>query len=303
MRYLNPVYKIGLKQSARMKKTVVLLLVYNFLLAGLGLLVFYLTFDREGRMRENIAYSGILTLYCVMAAMEFVMILLIVPASTAGAVAGEREKQTLDILLSTKITPFHIVTCKLAASISMVILLAVSSMPVLAIVFSIGGITLSDMFTFLLLLGVTAVYIGSIGIFFSVCCRKTTMATVCAYLAMLVVVFLLPVLLFFFEFLGAFSNSGFSGLWDVMNSIRGKRTVFLLLNPLISFVSMLHDQAGRGITLMSSIGSEGRLMYFLSSHWFAASMIGQLLVSGGMVALSAWYLKPGRKQIFFWFRK
>ena len=185
----------------------------------------------------------------------------------------------------------------------MVILLAVSSMPVLAIVFSIGGITLSDMFTFLLLLGVTAVYIGSIGIFFSVCCRKTTMATVCAYLAMLVVVFLLPVLLFFFEFLGAFSNSGFSGLWDVMNSIRGKRTVFLLLNPLISFVSMLHDQAGRGITLMSSIGSEGRLMYFLSHHWFAASMIGQLLVSGGMVALSAWYLKPGRKQIFFGFRK
>ncbi len=158
MRYLNPVYKIGLKQSARTKKTVVLLLVYNFLLAGLGLLVFYLTFDREGRMRENIAYSGILTLYCVMAAMEFVMILLIVPASTAGAVAGEREKQTLDILLSTKITPFHIVTGKLAASISMVILLAVSSMPVLAIVFSIGGITLSDMFTFLLLLGVTAGY-------------------------------------------------------------------------------------------------------------------------------------------------
>ena len=135
MRYLNPVYKIGLKQSARTKKTVVLLLVYNFLLAGLGLLVFYLTFDREGRMRENIAYSGILTLYCVMAAMEFVMILLIVPASTAGAVAGEREKQTLDILLSTKITPFHIVTGKLAASISMVILLAVSSMPV-----SYGGL-------------------------------------------------------------------------------------------------------------------------------------------------------------------
>ena len=33
MRYLNPVYKIGLKQSARTKKTVVLLLVYNFLLA------------------------------------------------------------------------------------------------------------------------------------------------------------------------------------------------------------------------------------------------------------------------------
>lgn len=296
MRHLNPVYKIGLKQSARTKKTIVLLLVYNFLLAGLGLLVFYLTFDQGGRVRESVAYSGILTLYSVMAAMEFVMILFIVPASTGGAVAGEREKQTLDILLSTKITPFHIVTGKLAASISMVILLAISSMPTLSIVFSIGGITFSDLFTFLLLLVVTAIYIGSFGIFFSVCCRKTTGATVCAYLAMFVVVFLLPLLLFFFEFLEAFSNRGYWNIRSVMNSISGKRTILLLFNPLISFISILRDQAGRGITLMSSISSEGGVMYFLSQHWFVASMISQALASGLMVAASAWQLKPNRRK-------
>ncbi len=293
MRHLNPVYKIGLKQSARTKKMIMLLLVYNLLLAGLGLVVFYLTFDRAGRVREDVAYSGILTLYSVMAAMEFVMVLFIVPASTAGAVVGEREKQTLDILLSTKITPLHIVVGKLAASISMVILLVVSSMPVLSVVFSIGGIVLSNLFTFLLLLVVTAVYIGSLGIFFSVCCRKTTGATVCAYLAMIVMVFLLPVVLFFFEFLEAFSGVGYWGIRDVMNSISGKRVIFLLFNPLFSFVSMLRDQVGRGITVMNSIGSEGGLQYFLSQHWFAASMLSQLAVSVIMIALAAHYLSPG----------
>lgn len=296
MRHLNPVYKIGLKQSARTKKTVVLLLVYNLLLAGLGLVVFYLTFDRAGRVREDVAYSGILTLYSVMAAMEFVMILFIVPASTAGAVAGEREKQTLDILLSTKITPLHIVTGKLAASISMVILLVISSMPVLSVVFCIGGITVSALFVFLLLLVVTAVYIGSFGIFFSVCCRKTTGATVCAYLAMIVIVLLLPVLLFFFEFLEAFGSFGYIGIRNVMDSIRGKRTLFLLFNPVISFVSMLRDQVGRGISIMSSIGSEGGLFYFLSRHWLAASMVSQLVVSAIMIALSAHHLNPTRRR-------
>ncbi|MDE6873696.1 MAG: ABC transporter permease subunit [Lachnospiraceae bacterium] len=295
MRHLNPVYKIGLKQSARTKKTVVLLLVYNLLLSGLGLVVFYLTFDRAGRVREDVAYSGILTLYSVMAAMEFVMILFIVPASTAGAVAGEREKQTLDILLSTKITPFHIVTGKLAASISMVILLVISSMPVLSVVFCIGGVTVSALFVFLLLLVVTAVYIGSFGIFFSVCCRKTTGATVCAYLAMIIVVILLPGLLFFFEFLEAFGSVGYIGIRNVMNTISGKRTLFLLFNPVISFVSMLRDQVGRGISIMNSIGSEGGLFYFLSRHWFAASMVSQLVVSAIMIALSAHRLNPTRK--------
>lgn len=294
MRHLNPVYKIGLKQSARTKKTITLLLIYNLLLAGLGLVVFYLTFDRAGRVREDVAYSGILTLYSVMAAMEFVMVLFIVPASTAGAIAGEREKQTLDILLSTRITPLHIVVGKLAASISMVILLVISSMPVLSVVFSIGGIVLSNLFAFLLLLGVTAIYIGSIGIFFSVCCRKTTGATVCAYLTMIAVVFLLPVLLFFFEFLEAFSGGGYWGLRDIMGSISGKRTIFLLFNPLFSFVSMLRDQVGRGITIMSSIGSEGSLLYFLSQHWFAASMLSQLVVSAVMTMLSAHFLNPVR---------
>nr|MDE7299229.1 ABC transporter permease subunit [Lachnospiraceae bacterium] len=144
MRYINPVYKKELKQTARMKKTLVLLLAYNLLLASFSLLVFYLTFDHEGRINSNVDYSGILTLYIVMTALEFVMVLLIVPASTAGAVVGEREKQTLDILLSTSVSPLQVIVGKLAASISMVILLAVSSMPVLAMLTRIGGLLIFD---------------------------------------------------------------------------------------------------------------------------------------------------------------
>ena len=51
MHHINPVYKRELKQTARMKKTLVMILVYNLLLACFGLLVFYLMFDRDGGIR------------------------------------------------------------------------------------------------------------------------------------------------------------------------------------------------------------------------------------------------------------
>ncbi len=292
MRHINPVYKRELKQTARMKKTLVMLLVYNLLLACFGLLVFYLMFDRDGRISNRVEYSGILTLYTVMSILEFGMVLLIVPAVTAGAVAGEREKQTLDLLLSTKVSPLQIVIGKLAASISMVILLAVSSFPVLAIVFSIGGITLFDMANFLIFIIVTAIYIGSFGIFFSVCCKRVTVATVCSYSAMIVLVILLPILLYAVEFAEVFREIGYTSFTALSKCISGKRALLLLFNPPVSFISVIKNQAGRGGNVMASIGSEGGVFYFLSNHWDIVSLLCQLLVAIVLIGISAHKLNP-----------
>lgn len=293
MRHLNPVYKRELKQTARTKKTLALLCIYNLLLAGLGLFVLYVTFDNRAVFRKNIEYSGILTLYSVMTGLEFVMVLLIIPSSTAGAIAGEREKQTLDILLSSGISTFQIMTGKLAASISTVILLAISSLPVLSIVFSIGGITLRDMFQFVVLVIVTAIYLGSIGIFFSVCCRKTTSAAVSAYITILALNIFLPILIAFPDMVSSIRS------WDEIFSFEqlgkcfaGGKGALLLFDPLLSFVSLIRDQTGRGVPLMSSIGSEGRLMYFLEQHWFTVSMACQLAAAWGLTALAAHKLNP-----------
>ena len=292
MRHINPVYKRELKQTARMKKTLVMLLVYNLLLACFGLLVFYLMFDRDGRISNRVEYSGILTLYTVMSILEFGMVLLIVPAVTAGAVAGEREKQTLDLLLSTKVSPLQIVIGKLAASISMVILLAVSSLPVLAIVFSIGGITLFDMANFLIFIIVKAIYIGSFGIFFSVCCKRVTVATVCSYSTMIVLVILLPILLYAVEFAEVFREIGYTSFTALSRCISGKRALLLLFNPPVSFISVIKNQAGRGGNVMASIGSEGGVFYFLSKHWDIVSLLCQLLVAIVLIGISAHKLNP-----------
>lgn len=299
MRYINPVYKRELKQAARTKKTLILLLAYNMLLAGFGLIVFYLTFDTAGHIENNIEYSGVLTLYSIMAALEFIMVLLIVPASTSGAVVGEREKQTLDLLLSTKISTRQVVTGKLAASISTMILIAISSLPVLSIVYSIGGITLVDMAWFLILIVVTAVYIGSFGILFSVCCRRQTVATVCSYVVMLFLTLGLPIVLYFMRLMRALQGDGLDSIAELSACFYGERSVWMLLDPVITFVAMTRKQVGKGITLMDSLGSAGEGMYFLAEHWFVISILCQLAMAVIVIGVAAWLLNPvsGRKPV------
>lgn len=291
MKRLNPVYKKELKQMARTRRMLVLLLAYNFLLAGLGLLTFYMAFGSNSGNSYS-GYGGMLTVYEIILAMEFSMILLIVPAATSGAVSGEREKQTLDILLSTGISPYRIITGKLAASISMMLLLIVSSFPVLAVVFSVGGVTLIDMLQSLVMMVVTAIYIGSIGVLFSVVCKKTTIATVCSYIVMPIVGVMMPILLFFSEIANKIGQTGLYYLSEFGECITGKRAILLLLNPLTTLISMTRDQIGKGITMMEAIGSGSDLLGFLADNWFVASSICQLVVSGVIIAVAAAHLKP-----------
>ncbi len=75
----------------------------------------------------------------------------------AGSIAGERERQTLDMLLATKMKPWSIVLGKLESSLSSVLMLAVSSLPVLSIVFIFGGVGILELVGFVVILGVSAI--------------------------------------------------------------------------------------------------------------------------------------------------
>lgn len=72
------------------------------------------------------------------------LMLLIVPAQAAGAIAGERERQTLIPLQVTLLTPRRIVIGKLAASVAFLTLLIVSALPLLAVGYLVGGVGIGD---------------------------------------------------------------------------------------------------------------------------------------------------------------
>jgi len=63
----------------------------------------------------------------------------VVPGLTSGAISGERERQTLDVLLVTPLSPGEIVVSKLLATSAFITLLVVATLPLYILAFSYGG--------------------------------------------------------------------------------------------------------------------------------------------------------------------
>jgi ABC-type transport system involved in multi-copper enzyme maturation permease subunit len=122
-------------------------------------------------------------------ALLFIQVLLVVflaPAATSGAISLEREKQTLDLLAATPVSTMGIVIGKLASALAFVVVLIVASIPLTAMVFLFGGVAPEDVLRGYVVLIVTAIGFGSVGLLLSTLTRRTQTATVLTYLAVLI---------------------------------------------------------------------------------------------------------------------
>ena len=294
---LNPVYQKDLRTTARSLRTYVIIFAFNSLLSLFGLFALYFTFEYQQSLGNSVQYSAILEIYSVITGVEFFLLLLVVPAVTAGAISGEKERQTLEILLTTKMSPGSIIRGKLLASISMMLLLAFSSLPVIALVFSIGGITLRDLGGFLLLILETAVYLGSIGIFFSALLKKSTSATVAVYGIVLLLCLGTFGAVFGIHFLNQIHlNHLVTDGSTAMQADIGNWMLLLLGNPIATYLSVLKGQTGTGRSLAEIYGKYGNLSAIWNDHWFLISMIFQIVIAMLLLFWSAALLNPLKKQ-------
>lgn len=291
---LNPVYKKELKTSVRTAKMSWTILVYNAILAVIGLLAFYACFAN----RSRIDYSDILIIYVFIACLEFGLILFVVPALTSSAISGEREKQTLEILLTTTMKPLQIITGKLCASISQIVLLVLSSLPVLSLVFTVGGIRIQDLFMLMLICIVTAVFVGSIGIFYSTVFKRTVPATVMTYGSLIVLMlvtivglYVAQLLLIHFYDQQYYAVNATTGLSYNPPKI-GYTMLILLWNPAVTIFSMLTEQFGGNNVLRELLSEFGMNNDVIINYWFHISVIVQMVTSAGLMVLSANRLNP-----------
>jgi hypothetical protein len=121
------------------------------------------------------------TAFTALAVVQLALICLFAPAVAAGAISGERERQTLDVLLVSSMTPFAVVWGKLVASVAFILLLITVALPVFATVFLFGGIDLGQFLISQLLTATTALAVGAVSLFLSAFLRRTLAATVVAY--------------------------------------------------------------------------------------------------------------------------
>jgi len=119
--------------------------------------------------------------FTTLAFIQLSLVSLFAPALAAGAISGERERQTLDVLLVSRMTATEIVWGKLVGSVAFMLLLILSALPLFAAVFLFGGIDFEQFVITQVLTVTTAVSIGAVSLFLSAVFRRTLPSTVMAY--------------------------------------------------------------------------------------------------------------------------
>lgn len=129
------------------------------------------------------------TLFAGLAFLELIIVCGITPAVTAGAISGERERETYEMLLATPLKPASILWGKLISALGYVFLLVFAAVPMASLVFIFGGVAPRDMIKALAILLMLSVMFGVIGLFFSALFGRTGRATVVTYLVVFLMLF------------------------------------------------------------------------------------------------------------------
>ena len=116
---------------------------------------------------------------------ETLLVVVLAPAFTSGAISLEREKQTIDMLVTTPLSSLAVVLGKLVSALVYVLLLIVASIPLASIVFTFGGVGPEDLVRGYAFLFALAFGMGAIGLFVSALVKRTQTATVVTYVTVL----------------------------------------------------------------------------------------------------------------------
>nr|SIP63142.1 hypothetical protein [uncultured bacterium] len=291
---LNPILSFSATRRMRSFKTLLIAAAYVVVMLAVTLLIMGRIFGNEATF-----YSIRNSVTCYQAQMvtQFILILLIAPAMTSGAIAGERERQTLELLLVTNTRSFRIVIGKAMESFAMLALLIVCGFPVMCLTMVAGAVTLPQILIgelFLLLIAFASV---SVGVFSSTLARSTVASGVISYLILLAIggLTLIPLIMDFpVEVTSVvYDTSSLAALApsDALKMI----SPVLLCNPGYALIALLHGQTGMLTSTMEyrEIGRllcEFRLMDKAGGETLALISCGIILVLAVLLLLAAGFL-------------
>lgn len=120
-------------------------------------------------------------IFSTLAGFQLALLIFLTPAFSAGSLAGERERQTFDLLLCTGLSARAIVLGKYVAALAFVLLLLWASLPVFSLVFLFGGVTVMNIASVMLLCFATSVSISALTVLLSAIFHRVQVVTALAY--------------------------------------------------------------------------------------------------------------------------
>ncbi len=252
----NPVLQRELLENLRAKRAFLLLAFY---LATLGLVVYLawpgsesldLTAKNEkARRLVNLFFLG-----------QYMLASFLAPSFAAGAITGEKERKTYEMLLSTPMKPGAIILGKLFASLAYLAVLIFSSLPIAMLCLPLGGVSPLELFAMYLALMVSVISFGVISLAWSSYFQRTAATLVVSYLT------ILPLALLGVMLWNAFEQSG---------TLRFFVSVTIFPAASAAFCIILCARTARRLLYPPDVGSEGKDVVDLETE--AQNVVGMYI--------------------------
>lgn len=206
----NPVLSRELRGRIRGNRALIILVIYLLITGAVTLLVYAAAYSSLSlSVNDPEAGRGIgKAIFLTVMTATLVQVCVITPSLTAGAISGEKERQTYDLLITTLLSPTQIALGKLIAAIAFALMLIAAALPMAGLAFLFGGVSGIELVIGIAGLIVTALCYATVGLFWSTVMRTTLAATV---MAQGTVIFILLIVPFLFVVLSLITNS-FGGM-------------------------------------------------------------------------------------------
>jgi ABC-type transport system involved in multi-copper enzyme maturation permease subunit len=173
------------EQSAR-KRTYVIRTVYACLLAGFALLIFWAEVYNEINSPFEVLGQG-REMFQVILALQFAGVYLFMPAITCAVITTEKERNTIGLLLLTKLGPWTILLEKYLGRLVPMGTFLLLALPLMGFTYAMGGVTQQEMWVSLWALFITVLQVGALAL----ACSSFFRTTVASFIATYVIGFLL----------------------------------------------------------------------------------------------------------------
>lgn len=256
-----------LRLRLRRERTIWIIIVYILLMGLLGWFFISRFSNANTYGPYSLSDTGV-NLYLLLSQVQLFLILFITPAFTATAINGEKERQTFDLLLCSRLSSFSLVSGKLVAGLVNALLLVAASIPLFSLVFFFGGVSPQQVMNALLIFITTTFMIGTFGLFCSTVIQRPAVSTAVTYMAG-VIWMVLPLIIYV--------------ILIASNSFQGSNSLPLLFlwNPVIALFSTY----SLGSTLFYTIGT------VKVSPWICYCLL-DLVATIVFFLLSMWTAKP-----------
>jgi len=235
----NPVLQRELLVNLRMPRAFLLLAVYQAVLGGIVLAAWpraesldFVQSPASARRLSDLFFLG-----------QFILASLMAPSFASGAIAGEKERRTIEMLLAAPLTPEAILFGKGIASLAHLLLLIFTSLPIVVLCLPLGGVSLYEVFAAYFAMLTAVILFGTISLTCSAAFRRTSASLVVSYLLILPLAALAV------------------GIWWALQDqgeLRLRLIVTVLPAITITAISLLFHAAASRLHQPPDVGSEGK---------------------------------------------